>query len=78
MYVKNVIESIEDQMYNNTRKMYRTINQFKEGYQHKCNMIRNKEGDLAMNTKERAETWKGYSYFDKLLNTKEPKELKLK
>jgi uncharacterized protein YqeY len=36
-------------------------------------MIRNKKGELAMNTKEKAEIWK--EYFDKLLNTEEPKEL---
>jgi len=36
-------------------------------------MIRNKKGELAVNTKERAEIWK--EYFDKLLNTEEPKEL---
>jgi len=28
---------------------------------------------LAINTKEKAEIWKGY--FDKLLNTEEPREL---
>ena len=68
------MESIEeDQKYNNTRKMYQTINQFKKGHQHKFNMIRNKKGDLAMNAKERAEIWK--EYFDKLLNTEEPKKL---
>jgi len=36
-------------------------------------MIRNKKGELAMNTKEREELWK--DYIDKLLNTEEPKEL---
>ena len=35
-------------------------------------MIRNKKGELAMNTKERAEIWK--EYFDKLINTEEPEE----
>jgi len=74
LYIKNVIESIEEeQEYNNPRKMYQTINQFKKGYQHKFNMIRNKKRELGMNTKERAEIWK--VYFDKLLNTEEPKEL---
>ena len=74
LYIKNVIESIEEyQKYNNTRKMYQTINQFKKGYQHTFNMIRNKNGELAMNTKERAEIWK--EYFDKLLNIDEPMEL---
>ena len=53
--------------------MYQTINWFKKGHQHTFNMIRNKKGELAMNTKERAEKWK--EYFDKLLNTEEPKEL---
>ena len=43
--------------------MYQTINQFKKGYQHTFNMIRNKKGKLAMNTKERAEICK--EYFDK-------------
>ena len=41
--------------------MYQTLNRFKEGYQHKLNMIRNKKGELTMNTKERAEEWKEYS-----------------
>jgi len=46
LYMKNIIESIEeDQKYNNTRKMYDTINQFKKGYQHKFNMIRNRKGE---------------------------------
>jgi len=43
--------------------MYQTINQFKKGYQHKFNMIRNKTGEMAMNMKERVERWK--EYFDK-------------
>jgi len=35
------MESIEEhQKYNNIRKLYQTINQFKKGYQHKFNMIR--------------------------------------
>ena len=63
----------EDQKYNNTRKMYPTINQFKKGYQHKFNMIRNKKGEMAMNTKETAEIQK--EHIDKLLNTEEPKKL---
>ena len=52
--------------------MCKAINQFKKGYQHKFNIIRNKKGELAMNTKERAEIWK--EYFDKLINTEEPEE----
>jgi len=73
-FMKNVIESIdEDQKHNNTRKMYQTGNQFKKGYQHKFSIIRSKKGELAMNTKEKAEIWK--EYFDKLLNTVEPREL---
>jgi len=51
-----VIESIEeDQKHNNTRKLYQTVNQFKKQYQHKFSIIRNKKGELAMNTKEKAE-----------------------
>jgi len=73
-YMKNVIESIEeDQKHNNTRKMYQTVNQFKKGYQHKFSIIRNKNGELAMNAKEKTEIWK--EYFDKLLNMEEPREL---
>ena len=47
--------------------MCKTINKFKKEYQHTLNMIRNKNGELAMNTKERAQIRK--EYFDKLLNT---------
>ena len=72
--MKNVTESIEeDQQHNNIRKMYQTVNQFKKGYQHKFRIIRNKKGELAMNTKQKAEIWK--DHFDKLLNTEEPREL---
>jgi len=72
--MKKVIESIEeDQKRNNTRKMYQTVNQIKKGYQHRFSIIRNKKGELAMNTKENAEIWK--EYFDKLLNTEEPREI---
>jgi hypothetical protein len=72
--MKNVIDSIiQDQKHNNTRKMYQTINQFKKGYQHKFNTIRNKKGELAMDKKEKAKIWK--EHFDKLLNTEDPKEL---
>ena len=72
--MKNVIELIEeDKKHNNTRKMYQTINQFKRGYQHKFNAIRNKKGELVMDKTEKAEIWK--EHFDKLLNTEDPKEL---
>jgi len=68
-YLKNVTESTEeDQKHNNIRKMYQTVNQFKKGYQHKFSTIMNKEGELAMNTKEK-------EHFEKLLNTEEPREL---
>ena len=63
----------EDQKHNNTMKMYQIVNQFKKGYQYKFGIIRNKKGEQAMNTKERAEIQK--EYFDKLLNTEEPREL---
>jgi len=63
----------EDQKHNNTRKIYQTVNQFKKGYQHKLSIIRNKKGELAMYTKEKAEIWK--EYFDNLVNTEEPREL---
>jgi len=39
LYIKNVTESTEDQKHNNARKVCRTINQFKKGYQHKLNMV---------------------------------------
>ena len=73
-YTKNVSESIaEDQKHNNTGKMYQRVNQFKKGYQHTFSIIRNKKGELAMNTREKTEIWK--EYFDKFLNTEEPREL---
>jgi len=73
-YMKNVIKSIEeDQKRSNTRKIYQTVNKFKKGYQHKFSIIRNKKGELVMNTKEKAEIRK--EYFDKSLNAEEPREL---
>jgi len=59
--MKNVTDSIEeDQKHNNTRKMYQRVNLFKKGYQHKFSIIRNKKGELAIITKEKAEIWKEY------------------
>ena len=55
--------------------MYQRVNQFKKGYQHTFSIIRNKKGELAMNTREKPETWK--EYFDKFLNTEEPRELNI-
>ena len=73
-HMKIVTESIEEyQKHNNTGKMYQRVNQFKKGYQHIFSIIRNKKGKLAMNTREKADVWK--EYFDKFLNTEEPREL---
>ena len=44
-----------------------------KGYQHISIIIRNKKGELAMNTREKADIWK--EYFEKFLNTEEPREL---
>jgi hypothetical protein len=71
--MKNVTESTEDQKHNNTRKMYQTVKQIKAGYKHTFSIIRNKKGELTMNTKENAEIWK--EYFDKSLNAEKPGEL---
>jgi hypothetical protein len=46
--------------------MYQTLNQFKKEYQHKFSIIRNKKGEMEINTNRKAEIWK--EYFDKLLN----------
>jgi len=53
--------------------MYQRVNQFQKGYQHIFCIIRNKKGKMAMNTREKAAIWK--EYFDKFLNTEEPREL---
>ena len=71
--MKNVIESIEDQKHNKTRKIHQTVYQFKKGYQHEFSTIRSKNEELVMNTKQKTEILK--EYFDKLLNTEEPREL---
>ena len=55
--------------------MYQRVNQFKKCYQHTLSIIRNKKGELAMNTSEKPEIWK--EYFDKFLNTEEPRELNI-
>ena len=44
-----------------------------KGYQHISIIIRNKKGELAMNTREKADIRK--EYFEKFLNTEEPREL---
>ena len=70
---RNVVQSIEEVQKYNKREIYHTINKFKKGYQHNFNMIRDKNEELLMNNKGRAEIWK--EYFDKSLNTEKPMEL---
>jgi len=46
--------------------LYRSINDFKRGYQHRTNIIKDKKGDLVADTCSTVARWK--NYFSQLLN----------
>jgi hypothetical protein len=50
----------------NTRNVYRTINEFKKGYQPRSNLVKDERGDLLADPHKSLNRWK--NYFCQLLN----------
>ena len=53
--------------------MYRGINDFKKGYQPRCNIVKNEKGDLAADSPSIVARWR--NYFSKLFNVKGVKDV---
>jgi hypothetical protein len=50
----------------NTRNLHRSINEFKNGYSHRRNLIKDEKGDLFADSHSILNRWK--NYFSQLLN----------
>jgi hypothetical protein len=66
-YLKNKINELETVSKNkNIRDLYRGINEFKKGYQHETNMVKEENCDLLADYHSILNRWK--NYFFQLLN----------
>jgi hypothetical protein len=67
VYLKDKINKLESNSKNqNTRVLYRGINEFKKVYQQRTNMVKDKRGNLLVDPHKILNTWK--NYFCQLLN----------
>ena len=53
--------------------MYRVINDFKEGYQPKCNIVKDEKGDLVTDSHSIVARWR--KYFSQLFNVHGDKDV---
>jgi hypothetical protein len=65
-YLKDKINEIELNSKNKNRDLYRSITEFKKGYQPKTNLVKNERGDLLADLQKILTRWK--NYFCQLLN----------
>jgi hypothetical protein len=66
-YLKDKIDKFESNSKNkNIRDLYRCISEFKNGYQPKSNLVKDKRGNLLMDPHKILNRWK--NYFCQLLN----------
>jgi hypothetical protein len=66
-YLKDKMNELESNSKNkNIRDLYRNINEFKKGYQHRTNLVKDERGDLLADSHKILNRWK--NYFGQLLN----------
>jgi len=66
-YLRAKIEELETNSKNkNIRDLYRGINDFKKGYQPRCNIVKDEKGDLVADTHSTVARWR--NYFSQLFN----------
>jgi hypothetical protein len=66
-YMKDKINELESNSKNkNIRDLYRSINEFKKGYQHRTNLLKDEKGDLLADHHKIVNRW--MNYFCQLLN----------
>ena len=60
-YLRANIEELEtNSKIQNIRDLYRGINDFKKGYQSRCNIVKNKKGDLVADSHSIVARWRNY------------------
>jgi len=57
----------------NTTDLYRGINYFKKGYQHRCNILKDVKGDLVADSHSIVARWR--KYFSQLFNVHVVKDI---
>jgi len=66
-YLRAKIEELEtNNKIQNIRDVYRGINDFKKGYQHRCNVVKDEKGDLVADSPSIVVRWR--NYFSQLFN----------
>ena len=66
-YLRPKIEEIETHSkIKNIRYLYRGINEFNKGYQPRCNIVKDKKGDLVADSQSIVARW--WNYFSQLFN----------
>ena len=73
-YLRAKIEELEtNSKIQNIRDLYRGINDFKYGYQPRCNIVKDKKGDLAADSHSIVARWR--NHFSQLFNVYGVKEV---
>jgi len=66
-YLRAELEELEtNSKIQNIRDLYRGINDFKKGYQPKCNIVKDEKGDLVADSHSVVARWR--NYFSQLFN----------
>jgi len=73
-YLRATIEELEtNSKIQNIRDLYRGINDFKKGYQPRCNIVKDEKGDLVADSHSIVARWR--NYFSQLFNVHEVKDV---
>jgi len=74
-YLRDKIEELEtNSKIQNIRDLYRGINDFKNGYQSRCNIVKDEKGDLVADSHSIVARWR--NYFSQLLNVHGVKDVR--
>ena len=65
-YLRAKIEELEANSKIHIRDLYRGINDFKKGYQSRCNIVKDEKGDLVADSHSNVVRWR--NYFSQLFN----------
>ena len=73
-YLRAKIDELEtNRKIKNIRDLYRGINDFKKGYQPRCNIVKDEKGDLVADSHSIVARWR--NYFSQLFNMHEVKDV---
>ena len=74
-YLKAKIEELgTNSKVNNVRDLYRSINDFKKGYQPRTVIVKDEKGELVADPQSIMARWR--NYFSRLLNVREDKDVR--